>query len=143
MSGFERQNVVNAPVEKVFSYLADFSRHHEWTLNPVKIEQTSAGPVGGGSTFTSRNRFMGRELQDKLTVTEFVPNERLVYEGDGNTGHFRHTFVLQRADGGTRITKRIETLRPTLIGRLLAPLFLIVAPRALAGDLKRIKAKVE
>ena len=143
MSGFEKQTVVNAPVEKVFHYLADFSRHHEWTRHPVKIEQTSAGPVGAGSTFTSRNHFMGRELEDKLTVTEFVPSERLVYEGDGNTGHFRHTFLVQPADGGARIIKRIETLRPTLAGRLLAPLFLIIAPRALTGDLERIKAKVE
>jgi uncharacterized protein YndB with AHSA1/START domain len=143
MPAFQKETTVNAPVETVFSYLADFSRHREWTQHPVQIEQTTPGSVGAGTTFTSRNRFLGRELADRLKVTEFAPNERLVYEADGDTGGFRHIFRVAPANGGTRVTKGIETLRQTLIGRLLAPLFLIVAPRALAGDLERIKGRLE
>jgi uncharacterized protein YndB with AHSA1/START domain len=143
MPRFQREAVVNAPVERVFAYLADFGRHHEWTQHPVRLEQTSPGALGPGTTFISRNRFLGRQLQDKLTVKEVVPSERLVYEAAGDTGGFRHVFRLAAAAGGTRVTKEIETLRQTVIGRLLAPLFLIVAPRALAGDLQRIKARVE
>ena len=106
MAGFEKEIVVNAPPDKVFSYLADFTRHHEWTAQPVRIEQTSQGPVGRDTTFSSRNRFMGRDLEDKLIVTEFVPNQRLVYDGDGDTGGFRHVLQVQPANGGTRIYER-------------------------------------
>jgi len=143
MAGFAKEITVNAPADKVFSYLADFSRHHEWTGHPVKIERTSDGSVGEGATFTSRNRFMGRELEDRLVVKEFVANQRLVYDADGDTGGFRHVIQIQPANGGVSVKKSIQTLRATMIGRLLTPLLMIAAPRALAGDLERIKARVE
>jgi len=143
MAGFEKQIVVNASPDQVFTYLADFTRHDEWTAHPVNIQQTSEGAIGAGSTFTSRNHFMGRDLEDALVVKEFVSNERLVFEADGNTGLFRHVIEIQPVDGGSRVTKSIEALRTPLIGKLLAPVLMFVAPRALTHDLERIKAHVE
>jgi uncharacterized protein YndB with AHSA1/START domain len=143
MPTFRKQSVVSAPPEKVFAYVADFSRHGEWTAHRVVIQPSSGGPVGQGSVFTSRNHFMGRELEDRLVVTEFAPNQRLVYEADGSTGVFRHIIAVEAADGGSRITKSIETLRLPLTAKLMLPLLMVVAPRALAGDLERIKSRVQ
>src|SRR3990172_5058430 len=89
MPSFEKQIVVSAPADKVFGFLGDSPRHGEWTQHRVEIRPESQGPVGQGAAFTSRNHFMGRKIEDRLVVTEFVPNERLVYEADGGTGQFR------------------------------------------------------
>lgn len=142
MAKIERQITINAPVEKVFSYLADIPRHAEWAAHRLQIQQTSGGPVGVGTTFTSLNHAMGREFQDELAVTELVPNTRIAFEANGKTGRFRHYFVLQTEGMGTRVSKAIEPLKVS--PAFLAPILrILVAPRSLVGDLQRIKAKLE
>lgn len=42
---------IQAPVEAVYAYLADFTRHSEWAMNIGLITQTTIGPVGVGTTF--------------------------------------------------------------------------------------------
>jgi uncharacterized protein YndB with AHSA1/START domain len=139
----ERQITINAPAEKVFSYLADFPRHTEWAANPLRIEQTSSGPVGVGTTFASVGHQLGRDWKDKLTVTEVVLNEKIVFESDGKAGRFRHYFLLQEEGEGTRLTKGTETLHMPFPFNLLAPIGNIMTPRQFDSDLRRIKAKLE
>ena len=60
----ERQITINASLEKVFAYLADFTRHGEWAAHPLRIEQASQGPVGVGTSFTSVGHQFGRDTED-------------------------------------------------------------------------------
>jgi hypothetical protein len=45
--------------------------------------------------------------------------------------------------GSTRLTKSFEVLKASLPSTLLMPFFAIATPRGLAGDLRRIKARLE
>ena len=142
MARIERQVSINAPVEKVFSYLADLPRHAEWAAHRLQLQQTSEGPLGVGTTFDSVGHMMRRGFKDQVTVTEHILNERIAFEAVGDSGRFRHWFQLQDQGGQTRVAKGIEPLRVS--PRILAPILTaFVAPRALQGDLKRIKAKLE
>ena len=144
MASIEKQLTIDAPVEKVFDYLADFLRHSEWADVPLKIEQTSGGPVGQGTTFKSVGHQLGRDFKGEVTVTEFVPNEKLAFEAKGDTFHFRHHFLLHEEEGRTRLTKVTEPLRLSLPFSLLSPLLnALILPRGLDGDLRRIKAQLE
>ncbi len=143
MLSCEKRTLVDAPVDKVFTYLADFTRHPEWAAHRLKIEPTSQGPVGIGSTFASSGHQMGRENENKVVVTEFVANEKLVFEAEGQQGRFRHSFEVQPANGGARLTKRFEPLRLSLMAKLMAPVLILLSPRGLAGDLQRIKSHLE
>lgn len=143
MTAFERQITINAPADKVFSYLADFTRHPEWAAHHLRIEQTSQGPVSVGSTFASVGHEMGQH-KAKVTISEFVPNSKIVYEADDDTGLFRHHCLFQEEDGQTRLTKGVEALQlRSFLLRLLTPFIPLMIPRALDGDLQRIKAKLE
>ena len=146
MRRIERQITIDAPAAKVFSYLADFPRHVEWAeaAHRLQIQQTSPGPVGVGSTFASVGHEMG-EHRAQVTVTELVPNNKIVFQAEDDTGRFRHYFLLQEEGGGTRLAKGIELLKLSLLRRLLSPLAKLpfLVPRELGGDLKRIKAKLE
>lgn len=141
----ERQITIDAPAEKVFSYLADLTRHEEWAAHPLRIQQTSEGPVGPGTTFTSVGRQFGRDNEDKIIVTEIVPSEKIVFESEGRAGRFRHHFLLQEEDGGTRLTKGVELVKLSLLLRLLTPIVAVfrVTARGFDGDLERIKTKLE
>lgn len=145
MGKVEQQIAINAPAEKVFSYLADISRHSEWTRpeHKVEIEKTSEGPVGRGATFQSVGHQFGRN-QDVLTITEYVPNQRLVYEANGNAGLIRHSFEVKPADGGVQVTKVFDIVQPKFPLNVLQPILrAFVLPGALSGDLQRIKEKME
>jgi len=140
----ERQITVSAPAEKVFSYLADFSRHHEWGLHRLEVSQTSEGPVVAGTTFQSRGRMWGLDIRNENGVTEFVPNRRIVFESVSPGGRFRNAFTIEEQRDTSLLVKQVEVVQPRM---LLWPLvrlgFPLVAGRRLEGDLKRIKAKLE
>ena len=142
MAGIEKQTTVNAPAVKVFEYVSDISRHPEWAAHKLEVEKASEGPVAAGSTFACEGHQMGTH-RGRVTVTELVPNQKVVYESQDNTGLFRHWFTLREENGTTRLTKGMEALKPSGLFRILAPLVAALAvPRALDGDLKRIKAKI-
>lgn len=141
----ERSVLINAPVDKVFAYLADFKRHPEWAQHDLKLEQTSAGAVEVGATFHSVGHQMGREFESEVRITEFVPGQKIAFESEGKDFHFSHHFLLQSENGGTRLTKGGEPKRVGFPFNLLLPVLSVfgVINRGLDGDLARIKANLE
>src|SRR5438094_887517 len=118
MPRIEKQIVVQSPPEKVYDYLADLGRHGEWAGDKLQIHQTSEGPVAVGTTFESNSSQMGKH-NAIVTVTDLVPNQRIGYEANDNTGHWRHEIDLEPADGGTRITKRVVRLSAPPMERIM------------------------
>ena len=140
----EKHITINAQPDKVFGYLADFPRHAEWAQHKLKIDQTSQGPVGQGSTFKSVGHQFGRDNEDTVTITEFVPNQKVVYESMANEGHFRHWIEVKPADGGAEVTKGAQVLKMRFpMNVMFAIIGPFVLPAGLNGDLKRIKEKLE
>lgn len=48
---FETAVTINAPIEKVYSYLADFPRHVEWNHQPQAMTALNGGGTAVGSKF--------------------------------------------------------------------------------------------
>ena len=142
----KQQITINAPAEKVFAYLADITRHPEWSKEEhrLQVEKTSEGPIGQGATFRSVGYQFGRN-EDTVTVTEYVPNQRIVFQADGKVGLVRHAFEIEPSDGGVRVTKSFDMLKGKFPFSIMYPLMAkrFYWPGALKGDLERIKAKVE
>ena len=139
----ERQTTIDATPEKVFSYLADFTRHTEWAAHRLQVMKTAQDAVGVGATFASEGRMTGGKFRDDITITEFVPNDRIVFEVNGDTGRFRHYLILREESGVTFLTKAVEPLQLNLEWRLRWLIARFVIPHILGGDLKRIKARLE
>jgi len=141
----EQSITINAPAEKVFNYVADISKHSEWG-NPgqkLSVEKTSDGPIGMGSTFKSTGQQFGTQ-NDTVKITEYVPNQKLAYEADGNAGLIRHTFEIAPSGEGVQVTKTFEALKPKFPLNVLKPVvYGFIQPGALKSDLARIKAKLE
>jgi uncharacterized protein YndB with AHSA1/START domain len=140
-----KEITVNAPVEQVFNYVADISKHSDWGKADHKLEvkKTSDGPIGQGTTFQSVGHQFGKN-EDSVTITEYVPNQKVVYEAAGNAGVIRHTFEVAAADGGTRLAKSFEAAQAKFPFALFLPIAqAFIVPGGLQGDLDRIKAKLE
>ena len=143
MARVEREITIDAPADRVFSYVADFTRHPEWASQQLQIEQTSEGAVGQGATFKSVGHQFG-EKHDAITVTEYAPNTSIVFECEGNAGKIRHSFSLQEQDGSTTLAKAMEPLQTAGTFKLLAPIVMtFVTPGAMSKDLQNIKKQIE
>ena len=68
---------VHAPVERVFGYIVDITRHSEWTSNLRQCTQTSPGTVCVGSTFkaiTFESRTHGQPLHPHSDLGGILDN---------------------------------------------------------------------
>jgi hypothetical protein len=145
MGVIQRQTSVNATDQEVFNYLVDVTNHSQWASHQLEVTKSSEGPAQAGSVFETVGHQFG-EQPGTVTITEAVPNQKIVYESDGKVGHFRHQFLIQPdADGSVKLTKMMEMLEvrnlPLKIMRPIVSGF--IAPRGLDGDLQRIKEKLE
>jgi carbon monoxide dehydrogenase subunit G len=82
----EREIVIGATPEAVFSFLAQPERLSEWTPGVLAVRRTSAGPIGVGATtetlveaFGVRQKLLGR-------CTVFEPSSRLIVQNETASG---------------------------------------------------------
>ncbi|HEY8448112.1 MAG TPA: SRPBCC family protein [Thermomicrobiales bacterium] len=134
---WESSVYVEAPVEKVFAYLADVSRHPEWDASVAKVERISDG-LGGdaGSEWKVYERL--NVLQGKgesrwnsagiahRELREVVPHSRVSWQTHpvpavGISAVF--AWDLEPEGSGTRVTQRVRLTVPGLVhkvGKLVA-----------------------
>ena len=53
MKQYEEQITINAPADKVYAYVSDFTRHGEWAGHGLAVTKDGDGPVAVGSTFST------------------------------------------------------------------------------------------
>src|SRR5689334_6569370 len=142
MARFAKSIDVNVPPARAYDYLSDITKHADWSSHGLVVEKTSSGPIAVGSTFYTTGHQMGTH-KGVVTITELVPNQKIVYESNDDTARVRHAFELAPQNGGTRITKSFEPLKTGLMLTIFRPMMSFVQPRMLQGDLTKIKAKLE
>jgi uncharacterized protein YndB with AHSA1/START domain len=106
------------PPEKVFDFFVDFRNEPKWNPDCQSVEKTSAGPIGQGTTFTSKVKRVGR------VDTELVAFERPTHcstrdRARGMEGGF--DFRFQPKNGGTEFSLGMK-MQPRGPMRLLEPL---------------------
>ena len=121
MLAFESEIVINAPADKIWSVLTDVQNFPEWEPNVTKVE----GKAALGEEITVHTKFSERAFP--VTVSEFVPEKRMVWSSGMPLGLFKgaRTFTLTPVDGGIKVKTREE------FSGLLLPLF-----RGQIGDLQ-------
>jgi len=136
MLAFEASIVINAPAEAIWDVLTDVKNFPEWEPNVTKVE----GQAGLGQKITVHTKFSERAFP--VTVSEFIPNSRMVWSSGMPLGLFKgaRTFTLTPNNGGIEVKTREE------FSGILLPLF-----KGQIGDLQptfdafaqALKAKVE
>jgi hypothetical protein len=137
--------LINARPETVFPYISELPRHGEWAGGSFKIEATSPGPSGVGSTFRSvGDDPFGKNIPNELRVTEYQPFSRFGFVSrDARLGDVSHQFTLTPQDGGTNVERKIWSEMSPLTALLVR---LFVTPSAQSQNqqaLQRLKARVE
>ncbi|GAA2077945.1 SRPBCC family protein [Aeromicrobium halocynthiae] len=125
--------MLDAPLDTVFDYVADFENTNEW--DPGTIETRRTGGDGGvGTTYANRSTFLGREVELAYETIVHERPHRVVLRGrNGRTTATDDLGFVAEGDGRTRMTYRITFDFPLLIG-LVAPVVARRPLRALARE---------
>jgi len=138
----EKSIFINAPVEKVFAFMAEPKNLPEIWPSLLEVKDVESLPNGGYS-YNWVYKMAGIRIEGHAEWIEFVPNQRIV---DKNESGIPSTFVYtyQPEDGGTRVTVNVEyTLPGAVLGKLAEPF--IVKVNENEGDtvLANLKARME
>jgi len=135
---------IAAPVEVVYEYLADFSRHPEWSTGVEELVPVGQGPVAVGQELKATEKIPAR-FTSYTRVTALEPERRIAWEsGDGRNMKVKWAFELTSQNGRTHLVQRADVEPTSLIGKiLLAVLRKRQIPGENAQSLAQIKANLE
>lgn len=132
------------PAEEAFAYLADVSRHPEWSPKPLRVEGP-AGPAAKGARFTSYGWVPGdKEHRNEVEVTEVEAPTRLVMVSREPGGEFVNTFSLSPSGSGTTIRRVMDMPRPGGPLGLVFPLLVaLVAVPGVRKGMEKLRANLD
>jgi uncharacterized membrane protein len=139
----EESAVIHRPVEEVFAFVSNFENHPKWENNFVAVKQTSAGPVGVGTTFLCTMKMPGQRVESQFIVTEFEPNRKIAFKADKPAqAKPEGSMLFEPASDGTKVTL---LPRPVMGGifKLLEPLMAGYIQKSNAEHLRNLKRVLE
>ncbi|HBY95361.1 MAG TPA: hypothetical protein DEP84_15650 [Chloroflexi bacterium] len=102
MLTFTQVGLIDAPIEKVFAVVSDFSKIPQWRKDVPGITQIS-GTTAIGTTFLEEVHFMGKK-QLLMKVIDFGPNQKLVIEAQQGMNLLpTQSFIFSTEGNKTRI----------------------------------------
>ena len=124
---------------EAFDYLATFSNAAEWDPGVDEGQQVTPDPVGLGSRFRLRARFLGRSVPLEYRIVAFERPGRVVLEADERAVRSTDEITVVAAGNGSRVTYEADLRLKGPLGVLdpvLSLVFRRVGDRA-AGGLQR------
>src|SRR5579859_6550241 len=101
MIKIERTITIHRPVDEVFTYLSGVEHGPQYISGQREAHQTSAGPMGIGTTFETTGTFLRRGGSNE--ITEYEPNQRLGWKtASGAAGST--TWQFSPSGPSTRVT---------------------------------------
>jgi len=109
---------IDRSAAEVFAYIADLTRHGEWSPAELRIEPLAPGrPVTLGSQYRSFGTTLGRPFENLVEITELEPDKRFGFSAQTKKfGTFRHTFVLTPVLTGVQVDRIVDAPKVGLIG---------------------------
>ena len=141
MAKIERNITINAPVEEVFAYVEDPMSQLEYLPSMVEVKDVTG--QGAGAHYRWTYKMAGVRFEGESTMTEYVPNERMVVQSKGGILS-TWTWIFAAEDGGTKVNLTVEyTIPVPVLGKLGEALILKQNEREADTAMANLKAKLE
>jgi uncharacterized membrane protein len=143
MVNVKKSILIKAPVEKVFTYMADARSNLEWLPGVMEITDVHDTSEHVGSQFRWAYKMAGLRFEGQTTLVEYVANKRMVTEGKGAISN-RWQFDYTATPEGTRLDLDVQYTIPALVlGRLAEKAMRGQNEREAELALANVKAKME
>lgn len=134
---FHRQ--IDAPIDRVFDTVAHIENFAKAVPDIIDVEILNDVQNGVGARFRETRRMNGRDAATELTVTEYVPNERVRLVSDAGGAIWDSLFTLTPKSGGVFLVLEMSARPRTILARLTTPLLMGVVAKAVAKDMDAVK----
>ncbi|UCH46443.1 MAG: SRPBCC family protein [Betaproteobacteria bacterium] len=143
MAKIERTIEINAPVEKVFAYIAEPMSMLEYLPEMMEVKDVDLNEEGVGSRYRWSYKLAGIRFEGESVVTEFVPNRRRVSKTKrGIVSTWAWNF--EASDSGTKLSLTVEYAIPVPVLGKLGEAFMLRQQEAMADlVMANIKARME
>jgi uncharacterized membrane protein len=139
MAHVEGQIIIHRPVDEVFDFVADERNEPRYNPQMHRAEQTSAGPIGVGTTFRAESTSLGRPVEMTITFTAYERPRRLTSTTHLSTMDIQGTLTFDPVAEGTRM-RWSWNLEPRGLLKLMTPVVALIGrrqERSIWTDLKR------
>ena len=140
------QVLVHAPLQTVFDYVADLTKHPEWSGGELKIDAVSAGPIAIGKEYLSKGQVATQKNRpNQLQVTEYEPPRKFSFVAkDPDFGKVYHVFTFLEQDGGVLVTRTTTlNLNPAVAFMFRLVIYPLIGGPAMQRAFARLKARLE
>jgi len=140
MAKLEQSITINAPVEKVFSYVCDPMNQLEWLPSMTDVRDITG--EGVGQKFAWTYKMMGMSFKGQTEVTESVSNQRRVIKSTGGIKS-TWTWTFKSENGKTAVKLTVEyTIPVPVLGKIAEQLVLRQNEREAALAMTNIKERL-
>ena len=139
------QVLVHAPLQTVFDYVSDLSKHPEWS-GGLKIEAVSSDPIGVGKEYFSHGEVaVQKDRPNKVQVSEYEPPHKFGFiANDPDFGKVSHIFTFTEQNGGVLITRTMTvSLNPVVAFLFRFFIYPLIGRPAMNKSMAALKAKLE
>lgn len=140
------QILIHAPLQSVFDYVSDLTRHPEWSGGQLKIEAVAPGPIAVGKEYVSRGEVaVQKDRPNTVQISQYEsPHTFGFVANDPDFGKVSHVFTFTEQDGGV-LVKRALTLSLNPIMAFLFRFFIypLIGRPSMDKSLALLKAKLE
>ena len=136
---------IDAKPEVVWLWVADLSKHVDWSPKPYRIEWLEGEPNAAGSRFHSIGVIPGdKHHENEGRITENRPTTRFAFRSSDPQGEYAHTYDLTPNGEGTAVTHRLEFVKMRgMAAVLLPPIFALSGKRQSHRRMEVRNQKVE
>ena len=120
MKQIDRTITTDAPAEKVWAFMSDFTNTEQW--DPPTVSTTLIGGDGGvGSVYGNVSHLLGRDVTIHYTVLEFEPERFIELRGVTNAMRMIDTMEVTGTPFGSQL-RYVARFYPQGAARLAEPL---------------------
>lgn len=137
---------IAAPPEKVWPWVADLEKHHEWSPKPFRVEWISGGSNQVGSHFRSAGWIPGdKDHENEGEITERTEPTRFALRSSDKQGSYRNEFVLVAGPNGTtEVTFTLRFVDMKGMNAIMLPIaFPLIGKPDIRKRMQLLKEKVE
>jgi len=143
MPKVERSITINAPVKKVFDYIADPRLTPEWLPGMIETKDIEQTKEGVGSTHNWVYKMSGMRFKGKNITDEFVQDKKIVIRSEGGIKTLWN-WNFKPHGAGTKLDLSIEyTIPIPVLGKLAEAIVLKQNEKEADLAMANIKAKME
>ena len=138
--------LINAPIDAVWPWVSDITKHSHWSPKPYSVELISGVNGAVGSKYRSSGFVppADKNHRNDVEITEVIPGSKILFTAYDENGFFKNTFKLESVGQDTQVTFQHDFPKMKGMGRILLPLLLpLTGKRDAMVRLGMLKAKAE